>query len=279
MKKIFYIFLSFVEIFYNTSCSEYKFDEEGLMAATYAYVLDSLASASKVLDSDIESLRAYSEAKKQIDTAIVLLDKSDYLGGYSRIWSASSYITYGISYTKTISNNYPLKELGSNIIQPISGGLDTEDLWCKIDEQEEKAISGWVYYYKVSGTPDCEVLEDVRLQKEKSRTKILSSHDPAAAHRLLQVENLNYGFKVYSEVYKNLYTSLQLALNDSIDKKIDEWDNSTKNINSWNVATMPDSAFNEIYLIARMSNLEMISYIAEAIIAYSKVRKDEEKSF
>lgn len=280
MKKIFYIFLSFVGLYCNASCSEFKYDDNAFTAVTYAYIFDTLASGSKILDSDIESLRAYSEAKKQIDTACVLLDKFDYLGGYSRIWTASSYITYGISYTKTIKNNFSLKELGSNIIDPINSGLNTDDLWCIIDEQEEKAISGWVYYYKVSRNPICGVLEEARLQKEESRKKILSSHDPAAAHRLLQVENLNYGFKIYSEVFKDLNSNLHFTSNDSIANKIDEWATSTNaiNIDSWSVATMSDSAFNEIYTPARLSNLDMISYIAEAIVSYSKL-KDEQRSF
>ena len=269
MKKSYIIYFALLfSLIQNSSCQEIATPtNQEISAIGYVIALDSLASAADILDSDMESLWAYSEAKKQLDSASICATQNKIQESYSRIWSASSYITYGLSYTRTIKRHSSLEKLSSLIISPIKEGMNPDQIGCLIDEQEEKAISGWVYYYTVADMPMSTTLEQMKIEKEKSRNYIISNFDASAAHRMLQTENVVYGFKVYSTLFSDLYSSLNLISTDSINNRITEWANTIDNIptSPWELSTMTDSLFNEYYLPSQFATIEMLSSIAEGV--------------
>jgi hypothetical protein len=254
MKKylLFFIVLITVSVCKGQTAEELTL--KGIILENQQKNLMAFSKQACIIDNDTESYWGYEFADSLLAT--VNLNGKNYFEDLSRIYSAYTYIFYGMSYTRAINavsrgDNYSLEELTNTII-PFDRNkkIDKQDL----SKKELASIYGLINFYKVSRMPKFENMNNVFNKYFEISGNLFRQYPENEAFKVVSLKNK----KLYFKTIINLVTDLYMINNQTSDeiiikKYFEELTTKAKTLDS-----IPDD-YSEV---SRLSDKKYYEYIA-----------------
>ena len=287
MKKIilFSLILSLVCI--SSSAKELTAKEKAI-----DYKIKGLKEFLNVADffsGDDESYWALTQANSILDS---ITDFSKHEESYARIYAATSYISYGMSYIQTFANaksenadSFPkigLQECSNIIIKDyhkikVDTSYSLKTLVTNHLELESKALFSIMYFYRNTlHYPDFkDFILNNNYDKFSSYLTLVSTHSPITAYRICSVLNMQVWYN-----YIVFLTQIAYGINNSVDPNPNEqpwkefielayWhDSLTENLEAYE--TMSDEDFEQIEQKAAYTQYIMLSNMAKNIAEFKE---------
>ena len=235
------------------------------------YKIQGLREFIKVADywgNDTESYWAFEQANNILDS---ISDYSEYEESLARIYAATSYVSYGLSYVPSVleaSRQYPLgesnafpkvgiKESGEIII--LDYNLPTNDTLYNVSRLEFRALYSMLYFYKAINIEEFEERLLHNYDLSMAYEELYSQCDPKLAYRISSILNMQAW-------YNYIITCAQLAY----------WENNGQvadiNVMPWkefiDLAHWHDSLINDIEQYENMDDVTF--HRIEAKAAYTQ---------
>ena len=282
MRTIFYLLLN-VAFVCSVACTpqnSVSSTQDSTMDSVLVYKINGLKEFIKVADywgDDTESYWAFDKASAILDS---ISDNSNYEESLARIYAATSYVSYGLSYVPSVieasrqyhlgeSNTFPkvgIKESGEIIIDDYN--LPLNDTLYNVSRLEFRALYSILYFYKAINLVSFEERVLHNYDRSMLYEDLYSKTPPKTAYRLSSVLNMQVW-------YNYIITCAQLAywenhgnyanLETEPWKEFIElayWHDSLMNILD-DIVEMNDDEFHRIELKAAYSQYIMLSYIAD----------------
>ena len=213
------------------------------------YKIQGLKEFIKVADywgDDTESYWAFEQANNILDS---ISDSNKYEESLARIYAATSYLSYGLSYVPSVleasrqyhsgvSNSFPkvgIKESGEIIIEDYN--LPPNDTLYNVSRLESRALYSMLYFYKAINIENFEERLLHNYDRSMAYEELYSRCDPKLAYRISSISNMQAW-------YNYIITCAQLAY----------WENNSQtadiNVMPWkefiDLAYWHDSLINDI---------------------------------
>lgn len=244
------------------------------------YKTQGLREFIKVADywgDDTESYWAFEQANNILDS---ISDYSKYEESLARIYAATSYVSYGLSYVPSVleasrqyhlgeSNTFPkvgIKESGEIIIKDYS--LPSNDTLYNVSRLEFRALYSMLYFYKAINLEKFEERLLNNYDRSMAYEDLYSQCDPKLAYRISSILNMQ-------SWYNYIITCAQLAYwennGQAADIKVMPWkefidlalwhDSLINDIDQYE--DMDDETFHRIEVKAAYTQYIMLSHIAK----------------
>lgn len=244
------------------------------------YKTQGLREFIKVADywgDDTESYWAFEQANNILDS---ISDYSKYEESLARIYAATSYVSYGLSYVPSVleasrqyhlgeSNTFPkigIKESGEIIIKDYN--LPPNDTLYNVSRLEFRALYSLLYFYKAINLEKFEERLLHNYDRSMAYDKLYSEFAPQVAYRISSILNMQAW-------YNYIVTCAQIAYwennGQAADIKIMPWkefidlalwhDSLVNDIKQYE--NMDDETFHRIELKAAYTQYIMLSHIAK----------------
>lgn len=165
-----------------------------------------LSQIANVIDNDDESYWAY----KYADSTLSTIDESgkSYYKDLTKIYSAYSYIFYGMSYKRTVmsisrGDDYSFEDLNQTIINPSSKKI--VDL-SNLSKNELSSIHSIINFYKVSRMPRYDNMQDMFKHNKLENESIFKNNTPEQAYRITSFNNKKLFFKIFAGLIIDIYS-------------------------------------------------------------------------
>jgi len=212
IKGVITLFLAFV--FSGCNGQQSKFlQEKSSIQNNQSKALLELIRVADIIDGDAESIWAYEKADSILST--IDISGKNYHRDLSKIYSATSHIFYGMSYTRAIlavsrGEKYSLAELTKSIVDPINE-LDYKAL----ATNELLALYSVINFYKVSGMPRYGEMYAL-FQKDSLEMEIaFNNYSPETAYRIVSLENKKLFFMIFVGMIVDIYSVNNQHVNES----------------------------------------------------------------
>jgi hypothetical protein len=258
MKKclLFFIVLITVSVCKGQTAEELTL--KGIILENQQKNLMAFSKKAYLIDNDTESYWGYEFADSLL--AAVNLNGKNYFEDLSRIYSAYTYIFYGMSYTKTIyavsrGDNYSLEELTKTII-PFDRNkkIDKQDL----SNKELASIYGLINFYKVSRMPGYERMNTVFNEYSEISGNLFRQYPENEAYKVVSLKNKKLYFKTIINLVTDLYVINNQTTDEIIIKKyLEELTAKAKTLDS-----IPDD-YSEVSKLSDKNFYEFISVCAK----------------
>ncbi len=180
--------------------------QKSLILINQSNGLVEFSKVSYIIDRDDESYWAYTFA----DSILSTIDEfgKKYFKDLNKIYSAYTYIFYGMSYTKTISaisrgDKYSFEELNSTIIQPsIKDVFDYHSL----AKNELSSIYSMINFYKVSRMPRYNNMYKLYQKDSLENENIFKNYPIEKAYRIVSLKNKKLYFMTFIGLIIDLYS-------------------------------------------------------------------------
>ena len=244
------------------------------------YKIQGLKALIKEADcwgNDTESYWAYEQADSILNS---ITDYSQYYESLARIYSATSYVSYGLSYVPSVleasrqyhfgeSNTFPkvgVKESGDIIIKDYN--LPSNDTLYNVSRLEFRALYSMLYFYKAINIEKFEERLLHNYDRCMSYEELYSQCDPKLAYRISSILNMQAW-------YNYIVTCAQLAYwennGQTADIKVMPWkefidlaywhDSLINDIDRYE--SISDEEFHQIETKAAYTQYIMMKHIAE----------------
>ena len=255
-------------------------NENPIRDSVLIYKIQGLKEFIKVADywgDDTESYWAFDKASAILDS---ISDNSNYEESLARIYAATSYVSYGLSYVPSVieasrqyhlgeSNTFPkvgIKESGEIIIDDYN--LPLNDTLYNVSRLEFRALYSILYFYKAINLESFEERVLHNYDRSMLYEDLYSKTPPKTAYRVSAILNMQVW-------YNYIITCAQLAYWENHGEyanletepwkefiELAYWHDSLMNILD-DIVEMNDDEFHRIELKAAYSQYIMLSYIAE----------------
>jgi hypothetical protein len=165
-----------------------------------------LSQIASVIDNDDASYWAY----KYADSTLSTIDESgkSYYKDLTKIYSAYSYIFYGMSYKRTVmsisrGDDYSFEDLNQTIINPSSKKI--VDL-SNLSKNELSSIHSIINFYKVSRMPRYDNMQDMFKHNKLENESIFKNNTPEQAYRITSFNNKKLFFKIFAGLIIDIYS-------------------------------------------------------------------------
>lgn len=244
------------------------------------YKIQGLKEFIKVADywgDDTESYWAFEQANNILDS---ISDYNKYEESLARIYAATSYVSYGLSYVPSVleasrqyhcgeSNFFPkvgIKESGEIIIKDYN--LPSNDTLYNVSRLEFRALYGLLYFYKAINLEKFEERLLHNYDRSMAYEELYSQYTPQVAYRISSILNMQAW-------YNYIVTCAQLAYwennGQAADIKVMPWkefidlaywhDSLTNNIEQYE--NMDDETFHRIEAKAAYTQYIILLHIAK----------------
>jgi hypothetical protein len=188
------------------SCNGQNLKEKSIVLQNQTESLLNLSKVANVIDDDTESYWAY----KYADSTLSTIDKSgkSYYKDLNKIYTAYSYIFYGMSYTRTVmaisrGDDYSFEELNQTIIQTKNDKII--DL-SKIAINEMSSIQSVINFYKVSRMERYGRMQNMFENSDTENKNIFDNHSQEQAYRIVSLNNKKLFFKIFAGLIIDIYS-------------------------------------------------------------------------
>jgi hypothetical protein len=188
------------------SCNGQNLKEKSIILQNQTESLLNLSKMANVIDDDTESYWAY----KYADSTLSTIDKSgkSYYKDLNKIYTAYSYIFYGMSYTRTVmaisrGDDYSFEELNQTIIQTKNDKII--DL-SKIAINEMSSIQSVINFYKVSRMERYGRMQNMFENSDTENKNIFDNHSQEQAYRIVSLNNKKLFFKIFAGLIIDIYS-------------------------------------------------------------------------
>lgn len=197
-----------VLIFILNGCNaqDNNLKEKSIILTNQSIALRDFAKNADIIDSDTESYWAY-EYTDSILSSIDLSGKT-YLKDLNKIYSAYTYIFYGMSYTRSIlaisrGDKYSLEELIGTNIQP-----STKDIadYHSLAKNELASIYSMINFYKVSRMPRYNDMYTLFQNDSLESENTFKNYPAKTAYRVVSFENKKLYFKTFVGLILDIYS-------------------------------------------------------------------------
>jgi hypothetical protein len=196
-------------LFVFTGCNGQNDDflnEKSSILKNQSENLIKLSQIANVIDNDDESYWAY----KYADSTLSTIDESgkSYYKDLTKIYSAYSYIFYGMSYKRTVmsisrGDDYSFEDLNQTIINPSSKKI--VDL-SNLSKNELSSIHSIINFYKVSRMPRYDNMQDMFKHNKLENESIFKNNTPEQAYRITSFNNKKLFFKIFAGLIIDIYS-------------------------------------------------------------------------
>lgn len=262
MKKKFLYFILFLFISQTYGQSSQNLAEKTRELSNQKKTISLLTGVSNIIDSDTESFFAYNQANELVSK--VNSSGTNYHEDLSKIYSAYSYIFYGMSYTRTIKavsrgDDYSLKELSNSI-------LEYEDKIAisnyELSKKEIASIYSIINFYKVSRMPKYIAMNENYNRYYSSMEKAYKQYDENDAYNIASLNNKKLFFKTLASLVIDIYL---INNRDTEEKYIEQY---FKEIN--NKGEKLDKIPNEHNKILNLTDKEYFNFL----VLSSQIQKE-----
>lgn len=202
-------FMILILLFVFTGCNgqndDFLNEKSSILKNQYENLIK-LSQIANVIDNDDESYWAY----KYADSTLSTIDESgkSYYKDLTKIYSAYSYIFYGMSYKRTVmsisrGDDYAFEDLNQTIINPSSKKI--VDL-SNLSKNELSSIHSIINFYKVSRMPRYDNMQDMFKHNKLENEYIFKNTSQEQAYRITSFNNKKLFFKIFAGLIIDIYS-------------------------------------------------------------------------
>lgn len=277
MKKIFiYLFILFTAI--GCSKRQEKNSELNLKSdilKAHQSSLSNFINVADLIDSDTESYFAYNQADSIINT--IDLSGKNYYQDLSKIYSAYTYVFYGMSYTRAIhllakQGDYSLEELINTIIYPDNNAQPNR----KLIEKELAALYSIINFYKASSQDKYPMLLELYNANKKEIEALYQQNSEINIYKTASLKNKKLFFKIIISLIIDIYFTNNPAGDETLTeiyfantgKKGETLDKIPDDFNS--VSKLSDKEYFENFVVCTKIQGEMLDLLTNEIKTLAK---------
>lgn len=206
-------------IFSLTSCNGQNnklLEQKSSILDNQSKALIEFTKVANVIDNDSESYWGYEKADSILST--IDISGENYHENLSKIYSATTYLFYGMSYTRSIyammdGDNNSLEELSNTIIKPLS--KDEFD-YKKLVLNELSSIYSMLNFYKVAGIDMYDEIHTLYQNNSLEMESTFKNYSAENAYRIVSFENKKLNYKNLVGLIFNIYLTNNQNSDESV---------------------------------------------------------------